>query len=143
MCTCDTKSELFGQSTILHCVAKFDATASFGSFIRQGKYMSWVSFRVTDSEKEKINKKADDCAISRSSYCKQTALGTVPRSKYDLVVLNELTHLHADIGRVGGLLKMWLTHHEDIALHDKLDVQELVTEIRELKREIKDVVEKL
>lgn len=105
--------------------------------------MPIISIRMTDEEKAKVDRLAEQAALSRSKYIRLTSLGIVPRSKYDLVVLNELTHLHADIGRVGGLLKMWLTHHEDIALHHKLDVQELVTEIRKLKREIKDAVEKL
>lgn len=103
----------------------------------------WISFRVSEDEKNKINIKSQECGLSRSQYIKRTALFFTPKSKIDRQAIFDLKKLHGDIGRVGGLLKMWLSNHEDVALFDKLDVQGLVQEIRQLKQQISKAVEKL
>lgn len=105
--------------------------------------MPIISIRMTDEEKKKIDKLAKQTALSRSKYIRLTAQGVVPRSQLDHSVVYELGKLHADIGRTGGLLKMWLSRNEDMGVHHKLDVQHLVAEITALKQQIKSAVEKL
>ncbi len=102
-----------------------------------------ITFRAKNHEKAILDEKAKQCALTRSQYVKKTALGIVPRSHLDQRVIQTLLTLNADIGRVGGLLKLWLVNHNDAPLVEKIDVRELVTEIRSLKNEIKNVVSKL
>lgn len=99
-----------------------------------------ICFRLSDAEKAKLDKLAEECSISRSQFIRLTALGTVPRSNHDNKVIYQISMLHADIGRVGGLLKLWLTRNEDAHLHYKLDVHELVNEIRNLKESINNLI---
>ena len=105
--------------------------------------MAFVSFRVNDEDLKNIEQNAKECALSRSKYLRQVALGTVPRSKFDKQVAHELYLLHGDIGRVGGLLKWWLTKDEDFRTHQNLNINQLVLEIKQLKKSINHLIERL
>lgn len=112
-------------------------------YSRQRGDMSRVTFRLSEDDLQKIDAKAAECALTRSQYVRQTAVGIVPRSKFDKKVIHDLSLLHGDIGRVGGLLKLWLTNNEDSAIHQKLNVSELVLEIRQLKESINELIVKI
>jgi putative plasmid conjugal transfer protein len=103
----------------------------------------FVSIRLTEEEKKEIERKADACCLTRSQYIRQTALGIVPRSKLDHQAVHALAKLNGDIGRVGGLLKLWLTRNEDADLHHSLDVREIVKEISFVKLAILEAIEKI
>lgn len=105
--------------------------------------MARITFRLSNDEVKIIDKKAEECAISRSQYIRQTAIGTVPRSQLDKQVIHQLFLLQGDIGRLGGLFKLWLTRNEDIAMHEKLNISELVMEINNLKEAINQLILKL
>jgi len=103
----------------------------------------FVSIRLTEEEKKEIDRKADACCLTRSQYIRQTALGIVPKSKLDHQVVHALAKLNGDVGRVGGLLKLWLTRNEDADLHHSLDVRAIVKEISFVKLAILEAIEKL
>ena len=104
---------------------------------------SIICVRLSKSDKEIIDRKAQECCISRSHFVRQSALGIVPRSKMDQQALLALSHLHADIGRVGGLLKLWLSRDEDAYWHQHLNVRELVHELNDLKSAIHALIGQL
>ena len=67
---------------------------------------------VLPDEKEIIQSRAKDCSLSMSSYLRNLGLGYVPKSILDSKLVLELVKINADLGRLGGLLKMWLTNDE-------------------------------
>lgn len=85
-----------------------DAAASLMALPRQyffakGTMNKIVSLRLAEEEKKEIDRKADACCPTHSQYIRQTALGIVPRSKFDHQHVYALAKLNGDVGRVGGL----------------------------------------
>lgn len=98
---------------------------------------------VTEEEKTDIENAAADCSTSVSSYLRSLGLGYTPPSKIDKKHILELAKINGDQGRLGGLLKMWLTNEERqdevISGHVRL----LIEQITEAQKELLKVVKKL
>lgn len=67
---------------------------------------------VTPEEKAVIDQHAKATCMSRSRYLRTLGIGYVPASKLDAFQMLELAKANANIGRLGGLLKMLLTNQE-------------------------------
>lgn len=63
---------------------------------------------VTDEEKEAITERAEQAGMSRSGYLRALGLNSPIRSVVDLQAIGELANINGDLGRVAGLLKLWL-----------------------------------
>ena len=87
---------------------------------------------VTDEEDDAITKKAEQTKLSKSEFCKNVCLGMPVVSKTDAKAVHELLRTRADLGRLGGLLKMWLTNDDEHVLN----VQSLLEEIEQGQREV-------
>ena len=66
--------------------------------------------RVTPDEKAAIDYFARQAGRSTSSYLRMLGLGYEPRSIVDNDRVEELAKINGDLGRLGGLLKLWLTN---------------------------------
>ena len=67
---------------------------------------------VSDEEKAEITERARLASMSVSNYLKAAGLQHRIRSVVDLHAVKELMQVNADMGRLGGLLKMYLTNFE-------------------------------
>lgn len=81
---------------------------------------------VLPEEAETIKAYAANCALSVSTYLRRVGLAYQPKSVLDYRAVVELSKVNADQGRLGGLLKMWLSNDErfgvdDIALRNNLN----------------------
>ncbi|TKW64652.1 MAG: conjugal transfer transcriptional regulator TraJ [Paracoccus denitrificans] len=65
-------------------------------------------------EKAKIEALAASVGESASSYLRLVGLGYQPRSIIDREQARELVRINGDLGRLGGLLKLWLTDDEKL-----------------------------
>ena len=65
---------------------------------------------VSEEEYAMITEEARMCGLSVSQFVKAVCLGFEVRSREDQHARVELRRVHADLGRLGGLLKMWLTN---------------------------------
>lgn len=85
---------------------------------------------------------------------RELGLGTKPTSIFDLDVTEKLVKLAADQGRYGGLLKMWLTNDERLAMFSQKElstaifsslerVEKIQTEILELLKSRKILAAKI
>lgn len=81
--------------------------------------------------------------MSRSEFIRNAALGITPRSQLDRKNIADLAKLNADMGRLGGLLKLWLMRLEDNELHKGLQIHDLLRDIHQLKDKIKTAIDKL
>jgi hypothetical protein len=103
-----------------------------------------ISMRISDQEKTTLQEKAQAFGLSLTSYLILVGLEKRLRSKLDQRAVVELGHLRADLGRLGGLLKYWLsgntaqnpTHH----IHD---IRPLLQNIDETQQTIKTLVNTL
>lgn len=68
-----------------------------------------IKVRVLPDEKAAIEALAKDAGLSASSYLRLIGLGYKPRSVVDMDEVQRLVAISGDLGRLGGLLKLWLT----------------------------------
>jgi hypothetical protein len=71
-----------------------------------------VKVYIKPEEKARIAANAQASRLSMSAYSRILALGGNPGSNLDLDEMNKLLKVSADLGRLGGLLKMLLTNDE-------------------------------
>ncbi len=64
---------------------------------------------VTPAERAEIAKRAGAVRLPVSSYLRELGLGYRPKSTLDHEAVLALLKVNADQGRLGGLLKLWLT----------------------------------
>ena len=73
---------------------------------------TFLKVYVKPQEKEAIAAAAKECCLSMSAFARTLALGHRPTSCADIAKMDELMDVHANLGRLGGLLKMTLTNDE-------------------------------
>lgn len=87
---------------------------------------------VNDHERERIEALAKMAGLSLSAYLRTAGLNHPIRSTLDYDAIMELIRLHADLGRVGGLLKLWLADRRgDVVSAEMVDAA--FEELRELR----------
>lgn len=91
---------------------------------------------VSASERAAIEEKARSTRLSVSAYLRNVGLGYEPRSAYDLEAVRALAKVNGDLGRLGGLLKMWLADSPGVGAREG-DVQQLLEEIRTTAAEVR------
>lgn len=68
-----------------------------------------IKIWCSPDEKAAIEELAASVGESASSYLRLVGLGHQPRSMIDREQARELVRVNGDLGRLGGLLKLWLT----------------------------------
>lgn len=71
--------------------------------------------RVDDGELRTITERAESCSLPIAGYLRICALGFEPRSTIDARSIRSMLRVNADLGRLGGLLKLWLTEPDRLA----------------------------
>ncbi|KIZ48450.1 CopG family transcriptional regulator [Pseudomonas oryzihabitans] len=90
---------------------------------------------VTDEEKEAITERAEEAGMSRSGYLRALGLNTPIRSVVDLQAVADLAKVNGDLGRVAGLLKLWLAEKRGQGA-SPADVEGMMTDFRKLQGEV-------
>ena len=67
-----------------------------------------IKVRVTPAEKASIDANADGHSITTPEFLRRLGCNVVPTSTLDHQVVRDLAHVAGDLGRLGGLLKLWL-----------------------------------
>ena len=96
-----------------------------------------LEFRCTDEEQEKIFLMARDAGLSVSKFLHAVFLKTHIPTKSDTLLRHELRQVNADIARLGGLLKMALSHG------DREKTQHLIDELAKLQLLLKSKISSL
>jgi hypothetical protein len=94
---------------------------------------------VSDEEHQAITAKAESAGLSCSCYAKRICLGFPISSKVDAGAVRELIRTRADLGRLGGLLKMWLTNEDEHIL----DIKTLLEQIEQGQKDVLKAVNRL
>lgn len=97
---------------------------------------------VSLSERVQIQARADACQLSISAYLR--GLGTVftPKSMMDIQAIRELLKVQADQGRLGGLLKLWLSEKPGQGT-STFEVRRVLRQIEDLQIQLKTLVRRL
>jgi hypothetical protein len=107
-----------------------------------------IQVRVTEAELEAISANAAAANLTTAEFLRRLGQGYTPKSKVDLTVVRELCAVAGDLGRLGGLLKLWLADKRAgaTALTDELaikDINELWRDIQKTYGALKEKVEEL
>ncbi|UWZ79386.1 hypothetical protein L9S41_17140 [Geoalkalibacter halelectricus] len=102
-----------------------------------------LTLRFSEDELARATEMANQCDLGLSTYLREVGLGYEPKSTIDSQAVAQLAHLHGDLGRVGGLLKMWLSDNSKSGYGRSLNIPELVDRLLSLQQEIGEVVRKL
>ena len=106
-----------------------------------------VKVWVTAAEKAAIAEKAAAHSMSSSRYLRALGLALPIQSTIDHRAVLDLLKINADLGRLGGLIKMWLSSDQSFesrsgqALQRKLDGT--LNQIRALQKQMSDRIQDL
>ncbi len=78
---------------------------------------------VYPDEKKIIEENAASACLPVAVFLRNLALGYVIKSKLDNKLIFDLIKVNADLGRLGGLLKLWLTDDEKLATYNKVQLE--------------------
>jgi len=98
-----------------------------------------IKVYVSATEREEIERRADGVKMPPSSLMRSLALGFEPRSAFDKDAIGALIKLHSDQGRLGGLLKLWLTEKKGEGANVS-EVRSVLRQIESLQMELARIV---
>ena len=101
----------------------------------------WVL--VTPEERDIIMVAASRCGLSVSAYFRNLALAYSPTSAVDVEQVRNLLAVNADMGRLGGLLKMWLNDRERYNDTQMMSVNRLLERLDETQIRLSGVVDEV
>lgn len=112
------------------------------------KKVNRVYIRLNPWEKRQLQLQAKKANLSLSAYLRNLGLGYPLESKTDYMALASLNRIAGDLGRLGGLFKMWLSnnkHDQRVMLgeYNYNEVGQLVDEILEQKAELMKIAKSL
>lgn len=98
----------------------------------------WVSV----DERAAIQERADQTGLSLSAYLLAVGMNTPIRSVVDLAAVGDLAKVNGDLGRVAGLLKLWLAekHGQEARA---VDVDAIMVEFRELQGGVRTIMSRV
>ena len=92
---------------------------------------------VTPDERAVLAGRAESAGLSLSAYLRAAGLNHPIRSRTDIAAAQDMLHVAADLGRVAGLLKLWLAERRGVGA-PAVDVDQMMAEFRELQREVRN-----
>ena len=126
------------------------ATACEPSFTPEGGVMTayaenhreTVKVSLSPAERAAIEERAVATGRSLSSLLRDLGLGFEPKAILDLQAVQALVKVNADQGRLGGLLKLWLTDRPGEGA-PTIEVRRLLQEIESAQAELRRLIQRL
>ncbi len=107
--------------------------------VRPRRKVPPIKVWVTDAEKAEIADRAAQAGLSLSAYMLTAGLNHPIRSVYDLKAVADLGRINGDLGRVAGLLKLWLAERRGQGARP-IDVEKMMDEFRALQTELSAIM---
>ena len=98
---------------------------------------------VLPTEEAEIKNKATDAGLTVAEYLRNLGLGYQVPSVVDSRQVDSLLKINGDLGRLGGLIKLWLTNDKRTKLIGKSQLQMTLDSIRNTQSTMLDVIMKL
>lgn len=92
-------------------------------------------------EKEVIERQAKQAGLSVARYLREIGQGYQIRGIVDLESVRELARINGDLGRLGGLLKLWMTDDVRTAQFSERDIRDLLKRIEKTQEEMGRVMQ--
>lgn len=101
-----------------------------------------IAVWVNDDEKAEIEKRAKSAGMSSSQFLKSVGLNLPIRSVVDLGAVAELAKVNGDLGRVAGLLKLWLAEKRGQGANP-IEVEVMMDDFRSLQSQVLNLMGKI
>ncbi|HAT8252352.1 TPA: conjugal transfer transcriptional regulator TraJ [Legionella pneumophila] len=98
---------------------------------------------VLPNEEIAIKSHAAQAGLSVAEYLRRIGLGYQIQSAIDKDYILQLSKINADMGRLGGLFKLWLNQDRRVAYFDHRRVKALLDRIQTTQDAMFEVVKKL
>ncbi|WP_347990326.1 conjugal transfer transcriptional regulator TraJ [Methylomonas sp. AM2-LC] len=99
-----------------------------------------IVVRVNPDEKAAIEEFARLCGRSTSGFLRMLGLGYLPKSIVDNERVEELAKINGDLGRLGGLLKLWLTNDARTAQFGEITIRAALARIEDTQDKMVEVM---
>jgi len=108
--------------------------------LRKGRPRGYrIDVWVSEPERAEIINRAACAGLSHSSFLRSLALNSPVTSVIDKGAIDHLLSVNGDLGRVAGLLKLWLATKRGEGAKPS-DVDAMMNEFRSVQKEIKQVI---
>lgn len=107
------------------------------------KWAKRLRIPVLPEEEVIIRNNAKQAGLATAVYLRRLALGYHCPNTIDKLQVTQLAKINADLGRLGGLLKMWLTNDERLKHLPFETIQLLLKKIERTQDEMLDAVRRL
>jgi hypothetical protein len=91
---------------------------------------------VNATERDTIKANAKAAGMTSSRFLCSVGMGATPRSSLDHKAIATLAKIHADEGRLGGLLKMYLQDRDP----DRRAAERLLRDIEAVRKDLKTIL---
>lgn len=95
---------------------------------------------VHSDEEREIKRRALAAGLSVASYLRSTALDHRLPGMLDHQCVEQLARINGDLGRLGGLLKLWLTDDPRTAQFGEATIRAVLSKIEDTQAEMQDVM---
>lgn len=96
---------------------------------------------VTADEKVEIERRAAQAGLSVARYLREVGAAYEIRGVVDLEQVGVMARISGDLGRLGGLLKMWLTDHPRAAVLGEDRIREVLRAIERRQAALGEVMQ--
>lgn len=101
-----------------------------------------IKVYVSIEERGQLVERARSCDLTLSAYLRRLGVGHVPKSTIDAQAVLSLVNVNADQGRLGGLLKLWLSDRPGTGA-SAFDVRRVLRDIEDTQVKLRDLVRRL
>lgn len=102
-----------------------------------------IHFRISQEDKEIISENARKCNLTVGEYLRQVGCGYTPKNNEHLERIHDLIIVNGDLGRLGGLLKLWLTDQLKVSYYHRKGIVRLLHEIEYNRLQLEEIMEKI
>ncbi|WP_322075506.1 conjugal transfer transcriptional regulator TraJ [Burkholderia cenocepacia] len=94
-------------------------------------------------ERAVLQAKADAAGLSLSAYLLRVGMGYQIQGVLDHRRVDDLAKVNGDLGRLGGLLKLWLTNDERLAGFSTATILALLSKIEDAQGAMREIMAKV
>lgn len=90
-----------------------------------------------------IKRNADAAGLSTAAFLRKVGMGYEVESMVDIEQVQELSRVNGDLGRLGGLLKLWLSNDERTRNFSASLIKTLLGKIESTQNELRTVMDRI
>ncbi len=98
---------------------------------------------VSPVEEDEIKRLAGAAGLSIASYLRRVGLGYKITGIVDNRRVEELVRINGDLGRLGGLLKLWLTNDERTKSFDEATIRAVLSKVEDTQTMMHEVIRRV